>query len=132
VDAQLHSLDWALSSSTVRTQHLAKVMRQLEQELDPSHGTIEEWHPLALAAKLNDADNPTWEEAMNGPLKSGFHEAYVTELDTLASMDVWEIVEQQRWMNVLPSTWAFKVKKYPSGEVRKLKARFCCRGDRQL
>jgi Reverse transcriptase (RNA-dependent DNA polymerase) len=36
-------------------------------------------------------------------------------------------------MNVLPpSTWAFKCKRYPSGEVRKLKGRFCCRGDRQI
>ncbi len=131
-DAQLHSIDWALRSSNIRTQHAAKVMRQMEAEIDPNHMTVEEWHPLALAAKLNDADNPTWEEAMNGPLRKGFHEACETELATLAEMDVWEIVDRQRWMNVLPSTWAFKVKKYPSGEVRKLKARFCCRGDRQL
>ena len=34
-------------------------------------------------------------------------------------------------MNVLPSTWAFKCKRYPDGSVRKLKARFCVRGDKQ-
>ena len=34
-------------------------------------------------------------------------------------------------MNVLPGTWAFRVKRYPNGLIKKLKARFCVRGDRQ-
>ena len=33
--------------------------------------------------------------------------------------------------NVLPSTWAFKIKRYPDGRVKKFKARFCARGDCQ-
>jgi hypothetical protein len=35
-------------------------------------------------------------------------------------------------MNVLPSTLAFKCKQFPSGDIRKLKARFCVHGDRQV
>jgi hypothetical protein len=35
-------------------------------------------------------------------------------------------------MNVLPSNWAFKCKWYPDGTIRKLKAHFCARGDRQI
>lgn len=35
-------------------------------------------------------------------------------------------------MNVLPSVWAFKCKRFPDGLVRKLKARFCVRGDCQI
>ena len=35
-------------------------------------------------------------------------------------------------MKVLPSTWAFRCKRYPDGSVRKLKARFCARGDKQI
>ena len=35
-------------------------------------------------------------------------------------------------MNVIKSTWAFKVKRYPSGLIRKFKARFCVRGDMQI
>jgi hypothetical protein len=35
-------------------------------------------------------------------------------------------------MNVLPSTWAFKCKWFPSGDIRKLKAMFCVRDDRQV
>jgi hypothetical protein len=35
-------------------------------------------------------------------------------------------------MNVLPSTWAFKIKRYPDGLIKKFKARFCARGDKQI
>jgi hypothetical protein len=35
-------------------------------------------------------------------------------------------------MNVLPSTWAFKCKRFPDRLVRKLKARFCVQGDCQI
>ena len=35
-------------------------------------------------------------------------------------------------MNVLKSTWAFKLKRYPDGLIKKFKARFCARGDMQL
>jgi hypothetical protein len=34
--------------------------------------------------------------------------------------------------NILDSTWAFKRKRFPDGRVRKLKARFCVRGDQQI
>ena len=32
---------------------------------------------------------------------------------------------------ILAGTWAFKVKRFPSGELRKIKSRFCARGDLQ-
>ena len=35
-------------------------------------------------------------------------------------------------MNVLQSTWAFKIKQYPNGLVRKFKGRFCVQGDMQV
>ena len=34
--------------------------------------------------------------------------------------------------NLLPSTWAFKEKRYPDGRLRKFKACFCVRGDKQI
>ena len=36
---------------------------------DCDEGTLESWHPLALAAKANDADAPNWNQAMNGPIQ---------------------------------------------------------------
>jgi hypothetical protein len=54
------------------------------------------------------------------------------ELATLTQeFDCWEYVPRTQEMNVLPSTWAIKIKRYPDGRVKKFKARFCARGDRQ-
>ena len=46
-------------------------------------------------------------------------------------LDCWELVPRTEKMNVLPSTWAFKCKRFPDGRIKKFKARFCARGDRQ-
>ena len=104
----------------------------LIREYDPMSGTLEDWDPMALAAKANDADTPNWNQAMNGPNAQGFREACQKEIDTLNRMRVWDVVRRESWMNVLPSTWAFKVKRFPDGMIRKLKARFCARGDCQI
>jgi hypothetical protein len=90
-------------------------------------------HPLSLAAKANAEDNPRWNEAMNGPNAEGFWDAMCKEVTTLTDQkDAWEVVSREAWMNVLPSTWAFKCKRFPDGLIKKLKARFCVRGDKQL
>ena len=90
-------------------------------------------HPLFLKAKAaaSSEDNPNWWQAMNGPFADEFWKAAVTELETLEGMDAWEIVDQTDEMNVIDSTWAFKLKRYPDGLIKKFKARFCARGDQQ-
>jgi len=51
-------------------------------------------------------------------------------------MDPWEEVPRSipeaRGRTILQSTWAFKRKRYPDGRVKKLKARWCVRGDQQI
>ena len=95
--------------------------------------TVEEINPFILLAKANAEDNPNWHQAMNGPFKDGFWEATKVEINTLENeMNAWEVVDIEEWMNILDSTWAFKVKRNPAGEIKKLKARFCARGDQQL
>ena len=100
------------------------------------------WHPnlvdyadprllQAKAFKYNE-DNPSWEMAMNGPFADNFWKAAQVELDTLENdMKTWDYVKRTPGMHVLPSTWAFKIKRFPDGLVKKFKARFCVRGDRQ-
>ena len=68
------------------------------------------WDPMALAAKSNSADTCAFAEAMNGPHKAGFTEAARLKINTLRKMGVWNVVEREYWMNVLPSTWTFRVK----------------------
>jgi hypothetical protein len=93
-----------------------------------------DWTPLALQAKLHskDPDTPGWEEAMNGPCAAGYKEAAILEIDTLKKMNVWNEVTREEWMKVLPSTWAFRCKTFPDGDTKKLKGRFCVRGDHEI
>jgi hypothetical protein len=54
------------------------------------------------------------------------------EMETLeGDLNAWDLVYSEDWMeNILPSTWAFKLKRFPDGLAKKYKARFCVRGDR--
>jgi hypothetical protein len=104
-------------------------------EIDFDFDTLfhEVWDPMVLAVRANAEDNPTWYEAMNRPDKEGYWQAMVKEHNTLKdAMNCWTDVDRQPWMNVLPCTWAFRCKRFPDGSVRKLKARFCARGDLQI
>jgi predicted short-subunit dehydrogenase-like oxidoreductase (DUF2520 family) len=89
------------------------MMAILQQHTDKHYNTIEWMHPLALATLENAKDNPTWEQAMNGPDKAGYWKACEIELNTLTQKhEAWDVVDREPWMNVLPSTWAFKCKRY--------------------
>ena len=69
---------------------------------------------------------------MQGDFATEFWKVCETELDTLENgVKAWKYVKQTPDMKVLPSTWAFKIKRYPDGLIKKFKARFCVRGDRQ-
>ena len=91
-------------------------------------------HPLFLAAKtgISKEDNPSWDEAMNGEDAADFWEAARVEIETLEAMDAWEVVDKPTDRKVLPSLWAFKKKRNPDGLIRKFKARFTARGDKQV
>ena len=47
-------------------------------------------------------------------------------------MEAWEVVDRGSDMNVIDSIWAFKLKRFPDGMIKKFKAWFCARGDQQL
>jgi hypothetical protein len=108
------------------------VTPDLSVEASPAY--IDEIQPHALAAKArgNPEDNPTYDEAMSGEHQSDYYNAALIELKTLQDdLGCWELIRRTAKMNVMPSTWAFKCKRYPDGRIKKFKARFCARGDRQ-
>ncbi|KAI2505066.1 hypothetical protein MHU86_9342 [Fragilaria crotonensis] len=128
----LQSLDWNMVISQLKTGHWKAMATCLDLNTT-REGHLLSMHPLSLAAKANAEDNPRWNEAMNGPNAEGFWDAMCKEVTTLTDQkDAWEVVLREAWMNVLPSTWAFKCKRFPDGLIKKLKARFCVRGDKQL
>ena len=69
---------------------------------------------------------------MNGPFAENFWKTCEVELDTLVNdIKTWDLVKRTNDMHVLPSTWAFKIKRFPDGLVKKFKARLCVQGDHQ-
>jgi hypothetical protein len=92
--------------------------------------------PRILAARKAktskyDDDNPSYDTATRGPFQAEFWQAMRLEFHTLLNeFDCWDYVPNPG-KNVLRSTWAFKIKRYPDGRVKKFKARFCARGDMQ-
>jgi hypothetical protein len=91
--------------------------------------------PQLLAARSSaskhNKDNPSWDTATKGPFQAEFWQAMRVELNTLTNeFKCWDLVPHLPHMNILPSTWAFKIKWFPDGTVKKFKARFYARGDR--
>jgi hypothetical protein len=131
-DLFTHCLRWESDEEKMNSADYAAFLGSCDVFQDCTNGTVEYQHPLILQMKANAEDNPTWEEAMNGPDQVWYWKAMEQELSTLEeNMDSWDVIPKELWMNVLPSTWAFKCKRFPDGAFRNLKARFCVRGDRQ-
>jgi len=126
-------MNWHLALSALQSNNLKSMMAEMQQNTDPVDGTLDWMNPMIFGAKANTKDTPTWEQAMNGPDHEGYWKVCQKEISTLQDdKDAWDVVKQEPWMNVLPSTWVFKCKRYPDGTICKLKARSCCRGDRQI
>ncbi len=69
---------------------------------------------------------------MNGPYAEEYWSAAQIEIESLEKIEAWTIVPcTDDITNVLPS-WAFKVKRYPDGTVKKFKGHFCAHGDKQI
>jgi hypothetical protein len=69
------------------------------------------------------ADNPSWQEATIGKFADEYWEAMKLEITALEKNYAWTIVEQndssEKPHHVIPSTWAFKCKRYPNGLIKK-------------
>jgi hypothetical protein len=90
-------------------------------------------HPLFLKAhsSASKADNPSWREATRGKFAGEYWKVMKLEIATLEAIDAWSVIDHFDH-HVIASTWAFKCKRYPDGLIKKFKARFCARGDKQL
>ena len=130
--SSLHNIKWEESQALSSIDYSNFFATKVAHAIDLCNGTLDSFHALLLSVKANAEDNPTWNKATNGPVSEGFWKAMDIELDILTRKDAWTVVDRIDDMNVLESTWAFKVKRYPDGTIRKLKARFCVRGYLQI
>ena len=131
----INGLDWGNNVSDLfemcaSSQDMA-LIRDMQYHEDTSLGILNELSPLAFSARASAGDTPRWHEALHGQNAEGFWKAMMSEITTLDKLDAWSVVRRTSEMTVLPSTWAFKIKRFPTGLVRKLKARICVMGNRQ-
>ena len=85
----LSTLCWTETLDYLQSNEFARMWSLAINDMDMDNDTYEWLHPMILAAKANAEDNPSWEEAMNGPLAEGYWKAAEAEIDTLESMEVW-------------------------------------------
>ncbi|MGH3053429.1 MAG: reverse transcriptase domain-containing protein [Gaiellaceae bacterium] len=85
-----------------------------------------------FAASSSDPDLLSYDEAMRSPYSRQFVEAAADEIRSLEAHGTWDVVPQSdAKTRILPGTWAFKLKRTPDGTIKKVKGRFCVRGDMQ-
>ena len=122
--------------------------------MDPEFGILDDFsalspdiltrNPYMFKAKPgNDPDTPTIKEALTGPHHDDFLAGMSLEIEELAGHDTWTVMKRADIKNstradgtvyqpqVIPLTWAFRIKRWPDGLLRKLKARICVHGDLQ-
>ena len=91
---------------------------------------------FAFVASKSDPDTLMYHEAMMANDKQDFRDAMENEISGLEQQGTWNIVPRSQALSqnkkILPGTWTFKRKRYPDGRIRKHKARFCLRGDKQV
>ena len=110
---------------------------QVYVNVDSESDTFGFRDPIAFQAsnKKNNPDLPSYYEAMTGDDREGYIAAMGNEVKELEDKGTWVLTlrseMERRGGKALPSTWAFRRKRYPDGSVRKLKARLCVRGDKQ-
>ena len=87
----------------------------------------------AFKAVVKDPDLFSYDEAMGDPDNvDEWREAGLKEICTLEEKGAWELDDvSNATSKIIPTTWVFKVKRTPDGEILKHKARICVRGDLQ-
>ena len=90
------------------------------------------FEPFIGKANKKNPDIYTWEEAMASPHREEFLKAMDNEVEALTSKTTWtEEDKMNATTPIVPSLWCLSVKRAPSGEFKKFKARLTLRGDLQ-
>ena len=76
---------------------------------------------------IYDPDTPNYSQAMSGKYSEEYKKEMKEEIESLERNNTWveiDISNVPEGEKILPTTWAFKDKRYPDGRLRKFKARF--------
>ena len=68
---------------------------------------LDYFNPSLFVTLANQEDSPSFTDAMNGPDAAGFRRAMEIKIEQLIRMEVFDVVDQEKWMNVVSSVWVF-------------------------
>jgi hypothetical protein len=71
-NAYLQTLTWGTVLKRIESNDLLQFVRITNTHIDWNTNTVEWTYPLSLSARENSEDNPTWEEAINGPNRARY------------------------------------------------------------
>jgi hypothetical protein len=121
---QMNMLDWGdtvtylTNPSVTPNGNSRRFFAEMDALQNPLSLELDDFPTFGFISKASADDNPRFEQAMNGPNADGFWEASAKEISTLQVLNTWTQVKRQSWMNVISSTWAFKIKRFPDGLIR--------------
>lgn len=78
--------------------------------------------------KPSDPDMPSLKEGLAGPRKAEWMQAMIEEVNALSEHGTYELVELPRGAKAISGKWVFKIKRGPTGEIERYKARYVARG----
>lgn len=85
--------------------------------------TYEDMHPLVYIAKIqaHDTDNPNYSDVLRceDEERKLWEAAMITELKSLRDLGSFKMVSRPRGTNILQSTWAYRKRRYPDGQLKK-------------
>jgi hypothetical protein len=89
--------------------------------------------PAFCKASASDPDTLSFDQAMQDTEnKEAWLDAMKEEIQQLEEHGTWdEVLISDAKNKILPLTWVLRRKRTPDGEIKKLKARICLRGDLQ-
>ena len=108
-DSLIHGLDWDIPLDSFEPgSNLRSLLHHVLMNTDEEWNTIEDMHPMTFMSKISAEDTPRWHEAMNGPFKDEWWKACEIELETLKKLNVWDVIDREDWMNMVPGIWALE------------------------
>ncbi len=146
LNCDMFALTFGLQEIPPMAQKMSKKQQRLNYK--QNHCSIKRSGDMALMSLTLDKTIPTVADLLASPLTKyitlaandcGYggkaKELIVTYVNPLflKAHSAASKADNPSWREAIRvSTWAFKCKRYPDGLIKKLKARFCARGDKQL
>jgi hypothetical protein len=77
---------------------------------------------LKLAAVIEELEPLSYEEAIRRPDADKWKSAMNDELESMAKINVWELVDRPTDTNIVSNKWIHKIKRFPDGRIDRYKA----------